>query len=103
MMWKRISTDSDGDGTLDISVGSANNSTKIIGVNSADTLVAVTSEDLVKIAISNSNDVKNVFNTQLSTAISSDTDVQDSFNTQVSTAITTIPAVQSALTTSINL
>ena len=101
-MWKRLSTDSDGDGSLDIPVGVANNSTKIIGVNSVDTLVAVTSEDLVRIAISNSNDVKDVFNTQLSTAISSDTGVQDSFNTQVSTAITTIPAVQSALTTSIN-
>ena len=101
-MWKRLSTDSDGDGSLDIPVGVANNSTKIIGVNSVDTLVAVTSEDLVRIAISSSNDVKNVFNTQLSTAISNDGDVQDSFNTQVSTAITTVPAVQNALTTTVN-
>ncbi len=93
-MWKRLS--------IDISAGSANNSTKIIGVNSAETLVAVTSEDLVRIAISNSNDVKNAFNTQLSVAISTDGAVQNSFNTQVSTAISTIPAVQNALSTSIN-
>ena len=74
----------------------------MLAITAADVVTTVVGEDVVQEAISNSNTVKNAFNTQVSTAITNDATVQNSFNTQVSNAITNDAGVQTSLTTSIN-
>ena len=93
MSWKRLK---------DIVASTAINSNKMLAITAADVVTTVVGEDVVQEAISNSNTVKNAFNTQVSTAITNDATVQNSFNTQVSNAITNDAGVQTSLTTSIN-
>ena len=93
MSWKRLK---------DIVASTAVNSNKMLVVTAADVVTTVVGEDVVQEAISNSNNVKNAFNTQVSTAITNDPNVQNSFNTQVSNAITNDGGVQNSLTTSVN-
>ena len=67
----------------DIAASAANNSSKMLGISSANAALTVTAEDLVEEAIANSATVKNAFNTQVSTAITNDAGVQNSLTTQI--------------------
>ena len=71
----------------DLVASTSANNNKMLGLNSGNTVVAVTAEDMVEKAISSSTTVQNAFNTQTANAIQNDNSVQQVFNNQVGDAI----------------
>ena len=71
----------------DLVASTSANNNKRLGLNSGNTVVAVTAEDMVEKAISSSTTVQNAFNTQTANAIQNDNSVQQVFNNQVGDAI----------------